>query len=76
MGSGMFPLSTKSGLDPYGWKLKETADWLRDVQAQLYSAVYSGDSGGSQFDNAARDGAALERLAIAEQLIRGCITAD
>jgi len=70
MGRGAFPLY-RSGQN--GKKLIEALRLMEIVQCDLSDAVSTGDSGGGQFDNAASDGAALERLNIAAELVRDCI---
>ena len=64
MGSGRFPL------DRSGWKrLLEAARLIDEVMNEVYDDIYSGESGGMQFDNAARDGGYLATLSLAQRLI-------
>lgn len=66
MGSGYFPLEGKRATALLG-----AAQAVEDVCEALVSDVYSGESGGSQFDNAASDGGSVALLRLAVQLIRG-----
>ena len=68
MGSGCFPLRKEDG---DGKRLLQVADDLKAILNEWYESVYSGESGGNQYDNAARDGGSLARLGVAESLIRG-----
>jgi len=67
MASGMFPLRANS---ENGEMLIEAAALIGTVINGLYSDVYSGDSGGMQFDNAASDGGSIARLKLAQRLIK------
>ena len=69
MGSGYFPLSTK---DKENDKLVHARMLIKEYREELVSEVYSGESGGMQYDNAASDGGYLERLSIAIEMIDGC----
>ena len=66
MGSGMFPLYRGS---EEAKKLLQAAEILDEFLNDMYEAVYSGDAGGGQFDNAAMDGASLAMLSLAKKLI-------
>ena len=66
MGSGSFPLYRT---DDDGKKLIEATRLVREVCDSLADSVYSGDSGGGQFDNAASDGRSLGLLGLAAGLI-------
>jgi hypothetical protein len=67
MGSGSFPLHYT---DKAAVTLKAAADSVQAVCDGISDDVYSGDSGGGQFDNAASDGASLAMLRLAVRLIR------
>jgi hypothetical protein len=66
MGSGSFPLYRT---DENGKKLLEAAKLIGEVVDGISDDVYSGDSGGMQYDNAASDGGSLALLQLAAQLI-------
>lgn len=66
MGSGTFPLYKT---DTRGQRLLGAAKEVREVCDEMVDAVYSGDSGGGQFDNAASDGGSLALLRLAASLI-------
>lgn len=73
MGSGSFPLRRgDTGHD----KLTRAAGLLDEVIKEWAYEVYSGDSGGSQYDNAANDGEALGMLRLAARLIREQVDHD
>ncbi len=63
MGSGFFPLSAKHDKD--GVKLKKALDLMNEVYGEVSHLAAEND----QFDNAARDGAALQRLSIAITMV-------
>lgn len=66
MGSGMFPVNT-DGIR--GQKIIEIKESIRKFRDEVAELVYSGDSGGGQFDNAAEDGGYLERLNVAIEML-------
>ena len=68
MGSGMFPLSPTR--DELGVRLNKIADDLEKICEEVSDDIYSGDSGGMQYDNAASDGGSLALLRLAVKLIR------
>ena len=68
MSSGAFPLSGKDAE-----KLEQVVKLLCEVNEEWDDCLYTGDSGGLQFDNAASDGGYLARLGIARKLIEDCI---
>lgn len=70
MGSGSFPLYRS---DEDAKVLLEVVEKIDDFIEEYVGYVYSGDSGGRQFDNAAIDGGYLEKLRIAKGLIKECI---
>jgi hypothetical protein len=70
MGSGSFPFSQSDNL---GIRLNKLADELDKIREEMYECVYTGDSGGGQYDNAASDGGYLEDIRIASTLIRKCV---
>jgi hypothetical protein len=70
MASGTFPLPST---DSDAKKLLEAKKILEDFRSEYYEIIYSGDSGGCQYDNAASDGGYLERISIAIEMINGCI---
>lgn len=70
MGSGSFPLDPKRD----GKELKEIVDKLEKFYNDWWDSVYSGDSGGQQFDNSASDGASLEGIRIAKNLLKECLS--
>ena len=66
MGSGTFPLYRS---DENAKKLLTAAMLVREVVGSISNEVYSGESGGGQFDNAASDGGSLATLSLAAELI-------
>lgn len=70
MGSGSFPIYTT---DSEAKKLLDIKQQLKNYIDEWSDAVYSGDSGGGQYDNAASDGGYLERLRVALEMIDGCL---
>jgi hypothetical protein len=70
MGSGTFPLDRK---DKDAKVLLEAVKKIDDFIEEYWECVYSGDCGGNQFDNAAADGAYLEKLSLAARLIKECV---
>lgn len=73
MGSGTFPLYRATDDAKVLLSLVKELDDFIDEYVEY---VYSGESGGNQFDNAAIDGGYLEKLRIARRLIRDCVTGD
>jgi hypothetical protein len=69
MASGYFPLWSSSD---HGVDLLKAADLVHGAVEFLVDDVYSQD----QPDNAAKDGAHIARLRLAEQLIRQAIQGD
>ena len=67
MASGSFPLDR---CDPDATNLLAAAALIELVCNKWVDAVYSGESGGLQYDNTAADGAALAKLRLAERLAR------
>ena len=67
MGSGMFPLDVN--YSRAGKALLEASKLIQATINDLYDGVYSGDSGGNQYDNAASDGGSLALLGLAKDLI-------
>lgn len=65
MGSGSFPLENSEDVE----KLEQACCLITEVIDNWSGSVYSGDSGGQQYDNFASDGAYLENLYIAKDLI-------
>lgn len=65
MGSGSFPVD-RSGS---GQKLIQAAALVAEFLNEWYDSVYSGESGGGQYDNAASDGGSLALLSLANRLI-------
>ena len=70
MGSGTFPLYRTDDDAKILLNLVKEIDDFMDEYAEY---VYSGDSGGNQFDNSAIDGGYLEKLRIARYLISDCV---
>lgn len=70
MASGCFPFYTT---DNEAKKLLGIKKQLQDFLSEWSEAVYSGDSGGMQYDNAASDGGYLERIKVAIEMIDGCL---
>jgi hypothetical protein len=70
MGSGSFPIDAR---DSEAIRLLEIKNLLREFYSEWSSFVYSGESGGCQYDNAASDGGYLERISIAIDMINGCL---
>lgn len=70
MGSGSFPLEIIGNSINDGDVLSVAAKMVEAVVESWYHDVYTGESGGRQFDNAARDGGALAELELAVELIR------
>jgi len=70
MGSGTFPIRRD---DEDGKILLSLAKGVDDIIEKHASGVYSGDSGGNQFDNAAIDGGYLEKLRLAARLLKECV---
>lgn len=70
MGSGSLPVY---GAHETGLKLIEAIRLIAEVRDYWRDAVYSGESGGNQFDNAARDGAYLERLNVAMEMLKAVV---
>jgi hypothetical protein len=68
MGSGTFPLHHN---DEDGKKLLEAARLIGEVHSSMADGVFSGDSGGGQYDNAASDGGSLALLSLAKSLVEG-----
>lgn len=67
MASGCFPLyKNEKDVD----KLVEAIRLIDEFVDSWYSAVYNGDSGGNQFDNAASDGGALALISLASSLLK------
>ena len=66
MGSCLFPIWDES---PEGEKLIRAADLIKEVTDELRENVYSGESGGMQFDNSAWDGGSMAMLSLAYRLI-------
>ena len=73
MGSGIFPLKRDEQL---GLTLQGIAFQIEVVADDLAEGIYSGDSGGMQFDNAASDGTYLYRLRLAVRLLRECLESE
>ncbi|MBE3116162.1 hypothetical protein IMZ68_03080 [Candidatus Bathyarchaeota archaeon] len=70
MGSGCFPINAK---DKEAARLLEIKKLLEEFRSEWYDSIYSGESGGGQYDNAASDGGYLERIGIAIEMIDGCL---
>jgi len=68
MGSGIFPLRLADGA-----RLLQAAALIEACHDELVDEVYSGDSGGGQFDNAASDGGELALLQLAARLCREAV---
>lgn len=73
MGSGMFPVERSGRL---GNELANAAKRVESVCEEIEDEVYSGESGGMQFDNAASDGSSLGLLRLAAKLIRDEVQRD
>lgn len=67
MGAGSFPVGARGEI---GKKLVQAAELVESVCEDMTDDVYSGDSGGMQYDNAAADGGSLALLRLAVKLIR------
>lgn len=70
MASGSFPVDRSS---EEGKALSSAIDIIDELMGDWWEAVYTGDSGGMQFDNAASDGAYMEKMRIARNLLLQCI---
>lgn len=70
MGSGTFPIRRD---DEDGKILLSLAKGVDDIIEKYAECVYSGDCGGSQFDNAAIDGRYLEKMSLAARLLKECV---
>ena len=68
MGRGTFPLYRN---DEEAKKLLTAVSLVREVIHEINESVYSGDSGGGQYDNSASDGGSLALLHLAARLIEG-----
>ena len=73
MGSGIFPLERD---EDTGLTLQGIAFQIEAIANDLSEGIYSGDSGGMQFDNAASDGTYLYRLRLALRLLRECLESE
>lgn len=73
MGSGSFPLYRSDKDAKVFLEIVEKIDAFLDEYTWF---VYTGDSGGNQFDNAAMDGGYLEKLRIARGLIEECVRGE
>ena len=70
MASGCFPIyTTDSSAKP----LLDIRQQLRNYIDEWSEEVYTGQSGGLQYDNTASDGGYLERLRVAIEMIDGCL---
>jgi hypothetical protein len=67
--SGIFPLGRYA--PESAKRLREAANLVEEVIKDLSADVFSGESGGMQFDNAASDGGSIARLRLAVELIEG-----
>jgi len=63
----MFQVEARSR---FGEQLSAAASAVESICDELRDGVYSGESGGMQFDNAASDGGSLSLLRLAVKLIR------
>ena len=70
MGSGTFPMEQN---DEDGKILLDLVKKIENFIEKYVWYVYSGDSGGNQFDNAAIDGRYLEKLSLAARLLKECV---
>lgn len=70
MGSGIFPL--RRGDDNYD-SLLDCREEITRIADYFRDDIFTGESGGHQFDNAARDGAHLAYLRLAVELIEKCL---